>query len=345
MKENLPTLVGKTIVVAGNTMRVKEVKDGKLQLSGAGAEMAWDADRLSPDTLLKLGLAGIEDPKLQAGAKALHAFYFGKSSDAVRALKEAAEAGEDVSFYRSRMVPVLVVTTTPSGAELRVLSGDARDENQAPVATGKSPLRLEVKKSTTYRVEIAKDGYQSVTEEVKIGEAGEFRVSARLKKAQLPAYLLGLFQVPRESKDKHGNPIRRGADRKTGLPLEIRHKQTGMHFVFIPAGEFLMGSPADEKDRDAGREGTQHKVRLTKPFYLGKYEVTQAEWKAVMGNNPSKFPDDRNPVETVSWDDCQAFMKRLQSAIRIQLCPPHRGSMGIRLPRGNPDPFLFRGRL
>jgi formylglycine-generating enzyme required for sulfatase activity len=134
------------------------------------------------------------------------------------------------------------------------------------------------------------------------------------QKAGLPASLASDFDVPKEPKDKHGNPIRKGSDKKTGMPLEIRHKQTGMHFVFIPAGEFLMGSPDNEKDRepgDAGREGPQHEARLTKPFYLGKYEVTQAEWKAVMANNPSAFQDDRNPVEHVYWHDCQAFLKKL----------------------------------
>ena len=317
-EENLPSLVGKTIRVGGIAMRVKEVKDGKLQLSGGGAEMAWDADRLDPDTLLKLGLAGIVDPKSQARAKALHAFYFGKASEAVEALKEASEAGEEVLFYQSRMTPTLAVTTSPAGADARIEK--MVDGKWLAVETEKrvTPLRIEAEKNTTYRLEITKDGYESVTEEMKISEAGEFRVSARLKRAQLPAYLLALFEVPRESKDAYGNPVRRGADRKTGMPLEIRHKQTGMHFVFIPAGEFLMGSPDNEKDRGTD-EGPVHKVRLTKPFYMGKYEVTQAEWKAVMGNNPSKFPGDRNPVEQVSWDDCQEFLKKLKSLLPLPL--------------------------
>jgi len=319
-EENLPSLKGKTVRISGMSLRVSDVRNGKIYAGEGRAQAAFDADRLDPDTLLKLGLAGIEDPKSQARAKGLHAFYFGKSSDAVEALKEAEAAGEDVSFYQSRMVPTLVVATTPAGAEVSVFNADEKEgEDQKPLATGHSPVRLEAAKNTTYRVEITKDSYQPVTEEVKIGEAGEFRVAARLKKARLPAYLLALFEVPRESKDKNGNPIRRGADRKSGMPLEIRHKQTGMHFVFIPAGEFLMGSPDNEKDRDASWEGTgtQHKVQLTKPFYFGKYEVTQTEWNAVMGNNPSRFPDnDRNAVEQVSWNDCQAFLKKLNTPIR-----------------------------
>ena len=128
----------------------------------------------------------------------------------------------------------------------------------------------------------------------------------------------GLFEVPLGAKDGYGNRIRRGRDTKTGLPLEIRHKGTGMHLVFIPAGEFMMGSPENEGGRHCdGREGPVHKVRITKPFYIGKYEVTQTEWLAVMNANPSKFKDDRSPVDQVSWNHCQDLIKKLNSAFRV----------------------------
>ena len=83
-----------------------------------------------------------------------------------------------------------------------------------------------------------------------------------------------------------------------------------MKFVLIPPGSFLMGSPANEAKRDSGE--TQHKVTLTKGFYLGVYLVTQEQWQAIMGSNPSKFKGERNlPVENVSWIDCQEFLKKL----------------------------------
>jgi formylglycine-generating enzyme required for sulfatase activity len=83
-----------------------------------------------------------------------------------------------------------------------------------------------------------------------------------------------------------------------------------MEFILIPAGSFTMG--ADKNFEDAyDDEMPQHRVTIGKPFYLGKYEVTQAQWTAVMGNNPSKFKGQDNPVEQVSWDDAQAFIKRL----------------------------------
>ncbi len=83
-----------------------------------------------------------------------------------------------------------------------------------------------------------------------------------------------------------------------------------MELILIPAGEFLMGSPESEWGRDSS-EGPQHSVKITKPFYLGRYEVTQQEWEAVMGSNPSRWKGPRRPVESVSWQDCREFIEKL----------------------------------
>ncbi|WP_082914930.1 SUMF1/EgtB/PvdO family nonheme iron enzyme [Paramagnetospirillum marisnigri] len=80
--------------------------------------------------------------------------------------------------------------------------------------------------------------------------------------------------------------------------------------VIIPPGSFLMGSPSGEKDSHVD-ERPQHRVTIAAPFALGKTEVTQAEWEAVMGNNPSKFRGANRPVENVSWDDVQVFIRKL----------------------------------
>ncbi len=86
----------------------------------------------------------------------------------------------------------------------------------------------------------------------------------------------------------------------------------GMEFVWIPAGNFVMGSPVGE----AGRledEDPQHEVRISRGFWMGRYEVTQSEWEAVMGENPSHFKDcgPRCPVEQVSWNDVRRFIWEL----------------------------------
>jgi formylglycine-generating enzyme required for sulfatase activity len=84
----------------------------------------------------------------------------------------------------------------------------------------------------------------------------------------------------------------------------------GMKFVLIPAGTFMMGADEDFAEAE-DYERPRHQVTISKPFYLGVYEVTQQQWKDVMGNNPSKFKGEDNPVETVSWEDAQDFIKRL----------------------------------
>jgi formylglycine-generating enzyme required for sulfatase activity len=94
-----------------------------------------------------------------------------------------------------------------------------------------------------------------------------------------------------------------------GWPVELTHS-IGMKLVLIPPGEFRMGSPDSDSDAE-DQEKPQHTVRITQPFFLGMHEVTQAQWEAVMGDNPSRFKGADRPVEMVSWDDCQEFIRRL----------------------------------
>ena len=94
-------------------------------------------------------------------------------------------------------------------------------------------------------------------------------------------------------------------------PKERITNSVRMEFVLIKPGEFLMGSPEDEPGRYTGERS--HRVNLTKPFYLQTTEVTQGQWQALMGKNPSshKGCGDSCPVEQVSWDDAQQFIQKL----------------------------------
>jgi formylglycine-generating enzyme required for sulfatase activity len=85
----------------------------------------------------------------------------------------------------------------------------------------------------------------------------------------------------------------------------------GMEFVLIPAGTFMMGSDNSFSKITTDEEKPAHQVTISKPFYLGKYEVTQEQWYAVMGNNPSRFQGRTNPVEQVTWEDVQVFIQKL----------------------------------
>jgi formylglycine-generating enzyme required for sulfatase activity len=123
-------------------------------------------------------------------------------------------------------------------------------------------------------------------------------------------------------------PLAGGADKpkeKKTLAKVITNS-IGMKLKLIPAGSFMMGSPKDEKDRRED-EGPQHRVRITKPFYLGVYTVTQKQYKEVRGENPSWFSKEgggRNrvkdegstddfPVENVSWHDAKKFCAKLSA--------------------------------
>ena len=107
-----------------------------------------------------------------------------------------------------------------------------------------------------------------------------------------------------------------------------------LKLVLIPAGEFMMGSGLDERNARvraleeqygmreedarslADPEGPQHRVKITRVFYMGIYEVTQEQYEAVMGTNPSWFKGAKNPVGNVSWDDAQGFCKKLTAKLQ-----------------------------
>jgi formylglycine-generating enzyme required for sulfatase activity len=99
--------------------------------------------------------------------------------------------------------------------------------------------------------------------------------------------------------------------------------------VWIPAGSFTMGSPTSEALRSSVE--VQHTVTLTRGFYIGRYEVTQGQYLAVVGNNPSHFPGDLNhPVEMGSWHDATNYCARLTQSDRAAGRIP--STWGYRLP-------------
>ena len=102
-----------------------------------------------------------------------------------------------------------------------------------------------------------------------------------------------------------GNAGINEASRKADIPKIFSSSSTGMEFILIPAGEFMMGS------KESGSEQPPHNVNIKEPFYMGKYPVTQKQWEKVMGDNPSKFEGDDRPVEKVSWNMVQELIKKL----------------------------------
>ena len=112
-------------------------------------------------------------------------------------------------------------------------------------------------------------------------------------------------ETPVDSNETKGEPSNVGPTE--GKPFTV--PDLSMEMLWCPPGTFTMGSPESEVGRDDDK--TLHAVTLTHGFWLGKHEVTQAQWQSIMGTTPSKFKGPNLPVETVSWDEAVSFCKKL----------------------------------
>ena len=109
--------------------------------------------------------------------------------------------------------------------------------------------------------------------------------------------------------------IAKNAEKTVDLGDEV-----SMKLVYIPAGEFDMGSPAEEAKRDKD-EGLHH-IKLTKAFYMGSFEVTQLQYRVIMKDNRSKFGGDNLPVENVNWYEACRFLKKLSDRTKLKFRLP-----------------------
>ena len=117
-----------------------------------------------------------------------------------------------------------------------------------------------------------------------------------------------------------------------------------MKQVLIPAGSFMMGSPDSDPDA-SNEEKPHHKVTITKPFYMGIYPVTQDQYQAVMGSNPSNFKGGANPVEQVNWHDAVAFCEKLSAKTGINIYLPTEAQWEYACRAGSTGIFSGTGRV
>jgi len=152
---------------------------------------------------------------------------------------------------------------------------------------------------------------------------------------------LALSGVNREREDREArvDQEKKKADKaikKVPSPAPLLALDLGggvkMELVLIRAGKFMMGSPETEKDRS--NDETQHEVTISRAFYMGKFVVTQEQYEAVTGNNPSQFRGAKNPVETVSWEDAQEFCQKLSTKLPLTIPSPGgaEGKWMVQLP-------------
>jgi formylglycine-generating enzyme required for sulfatase activity len=219
----------------------------------------------------------------------------------------------------------LMVFCDPVGADVKI-----NGNKQAECKGRSNPAKLFLPKGGEFKVEVFKfnkDGsYLHDKESIFVGELGDETVSLKgsIKLGSTFYYRSCMNGVDGAcntyiSKYPNGKFISKVKAKRTKFPkADFVDKITGMEFVPVKGDCYQMGSNKGETN-----EKPVHEVCFD-DFYIGKYEVTQSEWQKVMGNNPSKFsscgPD--CPVEYVTWDDAQDFIRKLNS----------RSSVTFRLP-------------
>ena len=154
---------------------------------------------------------------------------------------------------------------------------------------------------------VACDGYESEEGMVKLKASAPSNLQITLSKDTTATQQSTVSQPIVAQQPVAQTPITNGdiisIPVKDGISIEM---------VRVEAGTFTMGATPEMKDPWDDEKPT-HQVTLTNDYYIGKYEVTQALWKAVMGKNPSKFKGDNLPVEQVNWKDCQEFLSKLNN--------------------------------
>ncbi|MDR2149619.1 MAG: SUMF1/EgtB/PvdO family nonheme iron enzyme [Spirochaetaceae bacterium] len=151
--------------------------------------------------------------------------------------------------------------------------------------------------------------YQSIADGMSVMEELALKLTGQEKEvARLGLERRDSAQAERERREAEAAQAereRREAEAAAQREQERRAQAAAAGMVLVPAGTFMMGS--NEGDSD---EKPVHRVTISKPFYMSKYEITQQEWRKVMGNNPSYFKGDNLPVEKVSWYDAIEYCNR-----------------------------------
>lgn len=236
----------------------------------------------------------------------------------------------------------LRVESVPSGATVYV---DGANE-------GSTPWEGEIEHGLR-SLEVRKEGYESVKEKVRVHakkrrtlsyalrsvrRADERPVAATTAVVNTPAATTAVVNTPAPVKDPAAGT------RKTFTAAGV-----GFAMRWIPAGSFMMGSPSNEAGR-SNDEGPQRRVKISKGFWMLESEVTQGQYKALMGKNPSwsKKCGKNCPVERVSWNDARTFANKLSQAQGLSACTARgRGifrCVGWRLPTEAEWEYAARAR-
>ena len=202
--------------------------------------------------------------------------------DVVRGETQSIELAAPTPIYGS-----LNVSSKPVGADVYVDG----------TKIGTSPDVFTNILEGTRNIELRKSGYAAYTTQVTVAEGKVSNLATTLSVEEKPQPVVAVSGQSGMLRGNTGNAV---LDRLIS------------NMVYVEGGTFMMGATSEQGSDAYTFEKPAHSVTLSN-YYIGKYEVTQAEWQAVMGSNPSRFKGDNKPVENVSWIDCQTFISKLNA--------------------------------
>ena len=232
------------------------------------------------------------------------------------ALKTNPEQPAALRLTSEAQAPYLRIVAIVGGKEIK----DAWVRMTGGHGPGRTPFAPKLEKGKSYVVRVGISSQLGrffqpfeATHHVETDLPATLRAELEPRSAFVPvpgastASVNGLASGSVEARDRQ-----QAAAAKLQLPLEIVTKETAIVLRLIPPGRFVMGSPQAEAGRKRD-ENPQRRVTIASPIYVSAFEVSQKQWQRVMGSNPSTFTSagEEAPVETVSWEDCEAFCRRL----------------------------------
>ena len=222
-----------------------------------------------------------------------------RRTEAERRKREEADAAQAAERQREREETAknaqysLTIKTTPEDASIRILNIGPRYEDGIELKPGK------------YHIEVSKSGYKRHREWIKLASREMVHLVDLEKVAEpSPSYMPKTQR--QETQPTYSNSFSSSSSSHSAGDTWT-DTVTGMEFKWVPKGCFQMGGAGEYDGKPI------HRVCLSQGYWLGKYEITQEQWEKVMGSNPSSFDGcgKRCPVERVSWDDVQTFVKKL----------------------------------